>query len=76
MATMIQDDLLAKYGRDYSNDEAYGQLSVVDILTESVVDMVSLIPEISNLPQARREKIEEMIMLFGLSVYDSGKEKK
>jgi hypothetical protein len=41
-----------------------------------VVDMVSLIPEISNLPQARREKIEEMIMLFGLSVYDSGKEKK
>jgi hypothetical protein len=70
---LIQDELLAKYERDYSTDLALGQLSVVEILRETVNEFVSDIPEIASLPIPRREKIEEQIMLFALMTFDQGR---
>jgi hypothetical protein len=71
---LIQDELLAKYERDYSTDFALGQLSVVQILRETVAEFVSDIPEIASLPKARKEAIEEKIMFFALMTFDQGRE--
>ena len=67
--------LLMKYSRDYSTDKTYGQLSVVDILRESVAELVSMIPEIEALSKERKDAIEEKIVLFALGIYDEAKEK-
>jgi hypothetical protein len=64
-------ELVAKYENDFSTDKAYGQLSVVDIIGESVAELITFIPEIRALPKQRQEEIEEKIMLFALGIYDS-----
>jgi len=67
-------ELITEYSQDFSTDKAYGQLSVVQILRETVADLVSRIPEIERLSEKRRNAIEEQIMLFNLSIFDQGKQ--
>jgi hypothetical protein len=70
----MENELIEKYSRDFSTDHAYAQLSVVSILRESVAEFVSLIPEIEMLPKGRKNEIEEQIVLFGLMLFDQGRE--
>jgi len=67
-------ELITEYSQDFSTDKAYGQLSVVQILRETIADLVSRIPEIERLSEKRRNAIEEQIMLFNLSIFDQGKQ--
>jgi hypothetical protein len=69
----MNNELIAKYSRDFSTD-VHGQLSVVDILRESVAELVSMIPEIEALPKERKEQIEEQIVLFSLAIHDEASE--
>lgn len=66
---LTTNDLLAKYSRDFSTD-VLGQLSVVDILRESVAELVSMMPEITALSEERKDQIEEQIVLFSLVIHD------
>jgi hypothetical protein len=68
------DGLIDKYSKDFTTDKSHGQLSVVDILRESVAELISLIPEINDLPEGRKEEIEEKIVRFSLALYDEGRE--
>jgi hypothetical protein len=63
-------DLIKKYEKDFTTD-SNGQLSVVEILRESVADLISFIPELSNVTEQRKEAIEKQLLLFALGVYDS-----
>jgi hypothetical protein len=63
-------DLIKKYENDFSTDKAYGQMSVVDILKESIAELMSSIPEINNLSGGRKEDIEGQLLLFALGIYD------
>ena len=65
----IVNELIAKYSRDFSTD-SHGQLSVVEILRESVAELVSMIPEIAALSEDRKNQIEEQIVLFSLAIHD------
>jgi hypothetical protein len=65
----IVNELIAKYSRDFSTD-VHGQLSVVEILRESVAELVSMIPEIAVLSEDRKNQIEEQIVLFSLAIHD------
>jgi hypothetical protein len=67
-------DMITKYSRDFSTDQALGQLSVVEILTDTVAELVSDIPEIMSLPKRRQEQIERKILLFSLICFDQGRE--
>jgi hypothetical protein len=67
------DKLIEKYKRDFSTDKTYGQLSVVDILRESIDELVSIIPEIAALPKERKEEVEAQILIFCISLYDEGR---
>ena len=66
--------LIEKYSKDFSTDEVHGQLSVVQILRETVAEFVSDIPELASLPKERKDEIEEKIVLFGLTTFDQGRE--
>lgn len=66
-------DLIGKYSRDFSTDQTYGQLSVVDIMRESIAEVMARIPEINALPENRKEEIEDQILLFGLTIHDDAK---
>jgi hypothetical protein len=70
------EGLIEKYSNDFSTDKAYGQLSVVQIMRESIADFISDIPEIEALPKDRKDHIEEQILLFSLMCFDQGKEMK
>jgi|SRR5580704_4737170 hypothetical protein len=66
--------LIEKYSKDFSTDKAYGQLSVVEILRDSVSELVGRIPELDSLKLKRKKEIEEQITLFTLALYDQGRE--
>jgi hypothetical protein len=66
-------ELIEKYSRDFSTDKTYGQLSVVDIMKETVAELVSAIPEIL-MKENSREELENKLLLFGLELYDEGRE--
>jgi hypothetical protein len=68
-----EQELLDKYLQDFSTDKVYSQLSVVQILRESVAELVAFIPELRALPDARQDEIEEKIVLFSLMIHDQAK---
>jgi hypothetical protein len=70
-----QYDLIELYSRDFSTDKVHGQLSVVDIMKETVAELVSSIPE-TLMKENNREELENKLLLFGLELYHEGREHK
>jgi hypothetical protein len=64
----MTNELIAKYSQDFSTDKSYGQLSVVEILRETVEELISDI-----LMEKQRDVIEEKLLLFGLTCFDQGR---
>jgi hypothetical protein len=65
--------LIEKYSKDFSTDFAYGQLSVVQILEETINELISDIPELNILPKERKDQIEKQILIFSLTCFDQGR---
>ena len=65
-------DLIEKYSTDFSAD-CEGQLSVTEIVSESVDLFVESIPELAVLSNKRKGQIKGYLIVFGLLYYDEGK---
>ena len=57
---------------DFSTDEAYGQLSRYEIMTETAFEVLDAIPEFTTLTTNRKREIVKQLVAYADECYKGG----